>query len=58
MSLKQRTIDEIKHILEQTQLSARAGKYEAMEKAGWFQRVGRAKLLALLHDLQKPKEHR
>lgn len=57
MNLKIRTIETLKAILESTQLSAHAGKYEAMEKANWFQRIGRQKLKTLIRDLeasQKP----
>ena len=51
--LKQKTIDILQQILEQTRLSPRAGKYEAMQNMDWFMRIGRPKIEALLKELQQ-----
>ena len=53
---KKQVIDELETILQQTRLSPRAGKYEALEVLNWFLAVGRPRIRALIERLKERRD--
>ena len=51
--LRQKAIDTIQDVLDKTKLSARAGKYEALERANWLHQKGRKRLEGLVDKLKE-----
>ncbi|GAB4486622.1 MAG: hypothetical protein OHK0019_00610 [Saprospiraceae bacterium] len=50
---KKEVAQEIREVLRLSQLSARAGKYEFFQTAGWYFREGRERLKKLADNLEK-----
>ena len=50
---KKQVAEEIREVLRLSQLSARAGKYEFNNVAGWYFREGRERLKKLADNLEK-----